>query len=104
MQQITLRLDPRYFQIIFQAIFLGYGIFFLNWSSDYQHYAVTIGGCLFFNYLFESIKQKSLLQLTGNSGFKTWGFSVLISAASLCLLLKTNYWTVSLLAAFLTVA
>lgn len=35
--------------------------------------------------------------------FDRWGFSVLISAMSLCLLLKTNSWQISLLAAFLTV-
>ncbi|HVF81744.1 MAG TPA: DUF2330 domain-containing protein, partial [Flavisolibacter sp.] len=104
MQQKTLRLDPRYFQIIFQLLFLSYGIFFLNWSADFQHYIISIGGCLLCNYLFESIKQKRLLKLTGSTGFKVWGFSVLISAASLCLLLKTNSWAVSLLAAFLTVA
>ncbi len=114
MQQKTLRLDPRYFQIIFQAIFLSYGILFLAWKADLSHYAISIVGCLVFNYLFESIKQRKLLNFTASSpsplervgersGFKSWGFSVLISAASLCLLLKTNYWTVSLLAAFLTV-
>lgn len=37
-------------------------------------------------------------------GFKAWGLSALISAASLCLLLKTNFWYISLLAAALTVA
>ncbi|HZH65003.1 MAG TPA: hypothetical protein VEY10_08920, partial [Flavisolibacter sp.] len=104
MQHKTLTLDPRYFQIFFQVLFLGYGIFFLNWSADFQHYAISTGGCLFFNYFFESFKQKSLLGLKGGNGIKLWGFSVLISAASLCLLLKTNFWTVSLLAAFLTVA
>lgn len=104
MQQKTLTLDPRYFQILFQLIFLSYGIFALSWSADVQHYLLSIGGCLFFNYAFESAKQNRLLKLTGSHGFKLWGFSVLISAASLCLLLKTNNWSVSLLAAFLTVA
>ena len=37
------------------------------------------------------------------SRFDQWGFSVLISAMSLCLLLKTNKWEVSLLAAAVTV-
>jgi hypothetical protein len=104
MQQKTFTTDPRYFQVIFQAVFLGYGIFFLNWTTDYTHYAISIGGCLLFNYLFESIKQKKMLSLTGKQGFNLWGFSVLISAMSLCLLLKTNDWYVSLLAAVLTVA
>lgn len=104
MQPKTLALDPRYFQVIFQLIFLTYGLVFLNWSADWLHYIISIGGCLFFNYLFECIKQKQLLAISGNRGFKLWGFSVLISAASLCLLLKTNLWSVSLLATFLTVA
>src|SRR6185295_7429563 len=104
MQFTSITLDPRYFQVIFQCIFLFYGIAFLEWNADWLHYAVTIGGCLGFNYLFESIKQKRWLPLTGKSGFKLWGFSVLISAMSLCLLLKTNHWSTSLLAAFLTVS
>ncbi len=104
MQQKSFALDPRYFQILFQALFLTYGLLFLSWKADWLHYAISIGGCLFFNYIFESNKQKKLLAFTGSHGFKHWGFSVLISAASLCLLLKTNHWYVSLLATFLTVA
>ena len=103
MQTRNLALDPRYFQVLFQAIFLFYGIFYLNWNADYLHYTISIAGCLFFNYCFESIKQKQFLSLRGKSGWNLWGFSVLISAMSLCLLLKTNYWYISLLAAFLTV-
>lgn len=76
----------------------------MSWKAEWLHYAVSTGGCLLFNYIFESGRQKTLLPLIGNNGFKRWGFSVLISAASLCLLLKTNHWYVSGLAAFLTVA
>jgi len=104
MQPRSFALDPRYFQVIFQVIFLGYGIFFLEWNTDWLHYAMSIGGCLLFNYFFESIKQRRLLPLRGKLGWGLWGFSVLISAMSLCLLLKSNYWYISLLAAFLTVA
>ena len=100
----SITLDPRYFQVIFQCIFLFFGIVFLEWNSDWLHYLLSTAGCLGFNYLFESIKQKRWLSLTGKSGFKLWGFSVLISAMSLCLLLKTNHWSISLLAAFLTVS
>ncbi len=99
-----LALDPRYFQVIFQAIFLSYGIFYLQWNTDWLHYIISIGGCLFFNYVFESLKQKQFLSLYGRLGWSCWGFSVLISAMSLCLLLKTNHWYIGLLAAFLTVA
>jgi Na+-translocating ferredoxin:NAD+ oxidoreductase RnfD subunit len=101
MQHSTLRLDPRYFQVIFQAIFLSYGIIILGWEADWIHYIMSIGGCLFFQYAADSIKAKRLLH---PSEFDRWGFSVLISAMSLCLLLKANHWYISLLAAFLSVA
>jgi hypothetical protein len=104
MQRQIFPADPRYFQLLFQALFLSYGLFFLHWQQDWLHYVTSIGGCLFFHYIFESIKQRSLLSLHGSNGFQRWGFSVLISAMSLCLLLKTAHWSVSLLAAFLTVA
>ena len=93
--------DPRYFQVIFQVIFLCYGIFFLDWTADWLHYTLSIGGCLLFQWTADSITRRRLMAATE---FNKWGFSVLISAMSLCLLLKTNYWYVSLLAASLTVA
>ena len=101
MPQGVLRLDPRYFQVIFQAIFLSYGLVVLDWTADWMHFSISIGGCLLFQYLAESIKNKKLMQL---AAFDRWGFSVLISAMSLCLLLKTNHWQISLFAAFVTVA
>lgn len=101
MPQRTFALDPRYFQVIFQAIFLCYGIFYLDWNADWLHYAISIGGCLFFQYAADSIIAKRLMQ---PREFNRWGFSVLISAMSLCLLLKTNHPYTSLLAAFFTVA
>ncbi len=104
MQIKPITLDPRYFQVIFQFVFLSYGILYLEWTSDWLHYILSIGGCLIFNYGFESFKQKRMLPILGKSGIQLWGFSVLISALSLCLLLKTNHWSTSLLAAFFTVA
>lgn len=101
MQQRTFSLDPRWFQVIFQAIFLCYGLFYLKWAPDYTHYTLSIGGCLLFQYAAESIKAKRFLT---PGEFDRWGFSVLISAMSLCLLLKTNSWYISLLASFLTVS
>jgi Na+-transporting NADH:ubiquinone oxidoreductase subunit NqrB len=92
--------DPRYFQVIFQAIFLCYGIFYLDWNAEWLHYAISIGGCLVFQYTADSIRTKRFMK---PHEFNRWGFSVLISAMSLCLLLKTNFWEISLLAAFLTV-
>ena len=101
MSQKAFVLDPRFFQVVFQAIFLGYGIFYLDWNANWLHYAISIGGCLSFQWTADSIIRKRFM--TPNE-FSQWGFSVLISALSLCLLLKTNHWYVSLLAALLTVA
>ena len=100
----TFALDPRYFQIIFQLIFLFYGVFYLHWYADWLHYVLSIGGCLFFNYVFESLRCRKLLSFSGRQGWQLWGFSILISAASLCLLLKTGHWWISVIAAFLTTA
>ena len=96
--------DARYFQVFCQLFFLGYGILWIGWKQDWLHYSITIVGCLFFNYAAESIRLKKILPLTGQSGWTHWGLSVLISALSICLLLKTNHWYTSLLAACLTVS
>jgi len=101
MQPKAFSIDPRYFQVIFQAIFLSYGVIMLHWDADWTHYCLSIGGCLFFQYTADSIKARRLLSC---SDFDRWGFSVLISAMSLCLLLKTNDWYICLLASFITVA
>src|SRR5689334_7303864 len=104
MQPVKFALDPRYFQIIFQLLFLSYGLIYLEWQADWIHYLICVSGCLFFNYVAESARYRRLLPLTGKNGIAAWGLSALISAASLCLLLKTNNYYVSALAAFLTVA
>ena len=101
MPQKTFVVDPRFFQVIFQALFLCYGILYLDWDADWRHYAISICGCLLFQYLGSSASGKRFMAL---QEFNRWGFSVLISAMSLCLLLKTNHWYVSLLASFFTVA
>ncbi|MFL5786943.1 MAG: RnfABCDGE type electron transport complex subunit D [Flavisolibacter sp.] len=94
-------LDPRVFQVVFQAVFLSYGLLYLEWKAEWLNYSIYIGGCVIFNYLLESRKQKKLLNI---GSFNRWGFSVLISALSLCLLLKTNHWYTTLLATLLTVS
>jgi len=103
MQSLSIKADPRWFQIIFQSLFLIYGIFILKWEAGWLHYTISIFGCLAINYSTESIKHRKFLPLSGKNGFYIWGFSIFISAMSLCLLLKTNHWYISLLAAFLTV-
>jgi len=111
MMQRSFAPDPRWFQVLFQAFFLAYGLLFLRWSPDWPYYITIIGGCLVFSYIAETIrrtrsartKHPNFPPLTGNSGFKSWGLSILISAMGLCLLLKTNHLYTALLAAFLTV-
>jgi len=96
-----LALDPRWFQVIFQVIFLSYGLLYLGWTADWQHYLLSIGGALLFNYLGESLRLQKRVDFRHLS---SWGLSALISALSLCLLLKTGHWYTSLLAAFLAIA
>jgi hypothetical protein len=96
--------DPRWFQLTFQAFFLTYGILFLHWIPEWLHYVATIGGCLVFSYAAEAIRRKKFPPVGGRSGFISWGLSALITALSLCLLLKTGHRWTSLLAAFLAVS
>lgn len=96
-------LDPRYFQVTFQAVFLSYGLLILGWEADWLHYTICIAGCVFVNYLLESLWHQHWMPLTGSTGFMRWGFSVVISAMSLCLLLKTGHWTTSAFAVIITV-
>jgi enediyne biosynthesis protein E5 len=79
MQQSIFK-DARHFQVIFQCIFLCYGIFFLNWDTDWQLYATYIGTSLALQLSIEIFTKKR---------YDSWK-SALISAFGLCLLLKTN--------------
>ncbi|GAA4341361.1 DUF2330 domain-containing protein [Flaviaesturariibacter amylovorans] len=96
-------LDPRWFQAGFQLLFLLYGLFWLGWRIPAFHLAISIGGCGLLQWAFESIRQRRPIPLRGAQGFGSWGFSVLISALSLCLLLRCNSPLTSALAAFCTV-
>src|ERR1700730_4230567 len=98
---VKMPMDPRYFQILFLGIFLSYGIIFLDWSMYWFHDIVCMIGCLMASYAAECFRQKSFLNFLKNP---SWATSTLISALSLCLLLKTNHWYTSLFASFLTVA
>jgi hypothetical protein len=96
--------DPRWFQVLFQAFFLTYGILFLNWVPDWLHYMASVGGCVVFSYTAEAIRHKKFPPFRGTGGYRSWGLSALITALSLCLLLKTGHGWTSLLAAFLAVS
>ena len=101
MFSVPLFKDARYFQIIFQALFLSYGIFFLHWRNEYWLYATYFITSLTVQFgceYFLSKKQLSFFQRLKN-GIP----SVLISSFGLSLLLKTNYWWVAVFAATVSI-
>ncbi len=93
--------DARYFQILFQSIFLGYGIYWLHWEAEWWLYAT---------YLCTSIGAQLLSEyFLGNKAVPYWkrirhGYlSVIISSFGLSLLLKTNEVPVAMLAAVISI-
>jgi enediyne biosynthesis protein E5 len=93
--------DARYFQIIFQAVFLGYGILFLHWRNEswlYATYFITSLAVQFVCEFFLGNKNIPFLRRLRN-GIP----SVLISSFGLSLLLKTNYWWVAVFAAAVSI-
>jgi len=97
--------DARYFQIIFQTIFLLYGIFYLHWANEGMCFLYYASACIATQLLFELIQNNFAVTSRGfwvkfYNGCK----SALITAFGLCLLLKTNLWYVCILAAFVSIA
>jgi enediyne biosynthesis protein E5 len=93
--------DARYFQILFQSIFLSYGIFFLHWQNE---------GWLYLTYFVTSIITQFLCELAFGkndnpffTSFKKGIPSVIISSFGLSLLLKTNLLWVAIFAAFISI-
>ena len=97
--------DARYFQIIFQAVFLLYGIFYLHWANEGICFLCYAAGCLATQFIFELIQHNFSLACPGfRSKFYNGSKSALITAFGLCLLLKTNLWYICILAAFISIA
>jgi enediyne biosynthesis protein E5 len=94
--------DARYFQMVFQLIFLCYGIMFLHWQAEWVNYVLFIGTGLLFQYCCDAVVLKKLLHPSSWLKNGCWK-SVLISTFSLCLLLKTNSWAVCVLASSITI-
>lgn len=105
MQTVAKPWDARYFQILFQCTFLTYGIGWLGWNAEWFHFALYTGTALFTQWLFDSVFARSIQPVFGRNSFLLkGGLSALISALSLCLLLKTNYWQICILASFISIA
>jgi Na+-transporting NADH:ubiquinone oxidoreductase subunit NqrB len=93
--------DARYFQIVFQSIFLCYGIFFLHWHNENWLYLTYFATGLIVQFVCEYFfgkKQIPFLQRLKN-GIP----SILISSFGLSLLLKTNLWWVAVLVASVSI-
>lgn len=86
--------DPRQFQITFLSIFLLFGSLALGWHTELVKFLLTFSVCL--------LTQAFFTYKTGGSYSSLR--SALISALSLCLMLKTNLLFTTLLAAFLSIA
>ena len=93
--------DARYFQMAFQVIFLCYGLMFLQWKAEWLQYALYLGTALLLQWICDVIVTKKMISPFQwiNGGWK----SALISSLSLCLLLKTNDWSICILASALSV-
>jgi hypothetical protein len=96
--------DPRYFQLVFLLIFLGYGWGLLGWQGEWMQKLLCIGACLIFNYGAEYFRRRKYRPADPLPPWACWGPSALISALSICLLLKTNRDWVILLAALLAIS
>lgn len=94
--------DARYFQIIFQFVFLSYGIYFLHWNNEYWLYSSYFISCLATQFFCEWLMGKK--QIPFWKRYANGIPSALISAFGLSLLLKTNDISVAILAAIITIA
>lgn len=100
--QISVFKDARHFQILFQSIFLGYGIIYLQWKAEWWLYATYFSTSLITQLFFEWLQAKKNVPFLVR--YKNAIPSVIISSFGLSLLLKTNYWWVAALAAFISIA
>lgn len=93
--------DARYFQILFQSIFLCYGILILHWNNEYWLYASYFTTSLATQFIAEWLLGKKSIPFVNRlkNGFP----SVLISSFGLSLLLKTNDPGVAVFAAVVSI-
>lgn len=86
-------LDPRHFQIAFQAVFLLAGFFMLSWNLELHNYLIAIAACLIVQAIGIHFTTKDY------SGLK----SAFISALSICLMFKANSMSTFALAGILSI-
>ncbi len=86
-------IDPRWFQIGVLGSLLTYALFVLRFDLSPQYVLTMIGSALLFQALFSKLFRLEKIE------FK----SATISGLSLCLLFRTNSFTVALLAALIAI-
>src|SRR5215217_6501535 len=96
--------DARYFQVIFQAAFLLYGIFYLHWVNEGMCFLYYAAACIATQFSLELARHKFSASGKFWSGFYNGCKSALITAFGLCLLLKTNLWYICILAGIISIA
>ena len=99
--------DARYFQIIFQSVFLGYGIFYLHWNAEWWLYGTYFSTSIATQFLCGIIFNNNKIKLFSAQWWNKLRMgipSALISSFGLSLLLKTNHWTIAALAAVISIA
>jgi enediyne biosynthesis protein E5 len=106
MQQTIFR-DARYFQLIFQTIFLSYGLFYLHWNADWWLYSTYFSTSILVQAICQTLhnrKKTPALSTIWWQQFLQSLPSVFISSFGLCLLLKTNEVYVAIFAATVSIA
>lgn len=104
--QVDFFKDARYFQIIFQAVFLSYGIFYLHWNGEWWLYATYFSVSVSTQLVCEMLFKKNGSQIFSPAWWmkiKMGIPSALISSFGLSLLLKTNHVEIAALAAFVSI-
>lgn len=86
--------DARNFQILYLTTFLTYGLFNLDWMSQWPFFVTAILAVVLAQYAFEKIKFGQV------RGIK----SALISGLGICLLMRTNSIGAIALASFIAIA
>jgi Na+-transporting NADH:ubiquinone oxidoreductase subunit NqrB len=88
------RSDARHYQIFFLLSFLMYGIFMLEWDAEWEKILAIFGTCMVTQLIGAGITGKEFSSVK----------SALISALSLCLMLRANSEITLMLASVLSIA
>lgn len=96
--------DARYFQIIFQTVFLCYGLLYLHWAAEWWLYATYFITSIITQLICEYKFVPSTIKAIPFKARFLRGFpSILISSFGLTLLLKTNSFYVAAFAAIVSI-